>query len=220
MDPAIAGSVPQLHDSAGSSLSSGRAESAMEKTPTSSPSHARTVRRSLLVVGGMFAFGFLLVPLYDIFCEVTGINGKTSGDRYTGVTAGQVDESRTVRLQFMATTNDGMPWEFQPAEFEIEVHPGEVRETVYRARNLAAQDMVGQAVPSVSPGLAAKYLHKVECFCFQQQPLAAGADAELPLRFMIDPDLPDDVHTLTLSYTLFNAEQAARKTKELAQNRN
>ncbi len=182
---------------------------------------ARTIRRSVLIVCGMFFFGFALVPLYDVFCEVTGINGKTSGERYEGVTAGKVDESRTVRLQFVASTNAEMPWEFRPGEFELVVHPGEVRDTVYLARNLAERDMVGQAVPSVSPGLAAKYLHKVECFCFQQQPLAAGAEAELPLRFMIDPEIPEDIHTLTLSYTLFNADRAAVRNKTvLAQQRN
>ncbi len=177
--------------------------------------NGKTIRRSLFIVVAMFAFGFLLVPLYDVFCDLTGINGKTSGEQYKQA-AGVVDESRTVRLQFLASVNADMPWDFQPVEYEVSVHPGEVRDTTYLARNTSGRDMVAQAVPSVSPGLAAKYLNKVECFCFERQPLAAGAEAELPLRFMIDPDLPDHIHTLTLSYTLFNASQAGQGNLVLA----
>lgn len=155
------------------------------------------------VVVGMFAFAiWVMPPLYNLFCEVTGLNGKTGG-RYEAV-AVQVDTSRTVTVQFIATNNESMPWEFKPEMSSIEVHPGQEAEVRYLARNVTQQDMVAQAIPSVVPFKAAEYFHKTECFCFNRQPLAAGNSAELPLRFIVDQDVPKQVHTITLSYTLFD----------------
>ena len=104
----------------------------------------------------------------------------------------------------MASNNDGMPWEFRPTDTVLRVHPGEVSDTVFFARNPMPKDMVAQAIPSVSPARAAAYFHKTECFCFNQQPLQAGDDTEMPLQFIVDKDLPADIKTITLSYTLFD----------------
>jgi cytochrome c oxidase assembly protein subunit 11 len=155
------------------------------------------------VVVGMFVFAvWIMPPLYDVFCEVTGLNGKT-GDKYEAVEI-QVDTSRTVKVQFVATNNEGMPWSFEPMRDSVEVHPGQEMEIRYLARNPTDSDMVGQAIPSVVPFKAAEYFHKTECFCFNQQPLPGGESAELPLRFIVDQDIPKQVHTITLSYTLFD----------------
>jgi len=160
----------------------------------------------LLGAVAMFFFAiFVLPPIYDVFCEVTGLGGKTGG-RYVATDA-VIDESRTVRVQFVATNNGDMSWEFKPMTFEVEVHPGEPTPVKFWARNPTDKAMVGQAIPSVSPINAARYFNKTECFCFNQQPLAAGTDAELPLVFIVDPDLPSAVHTITLSYTLFDVTE-------------
>lgn len=167
-----------------------------------SVNHSGTVLRLVGVVVGMFAFGFALVPLYDIFCEITGANGKT-GDQYTITGQEIVDEDRLVTVQFLANNNAGMPWEFRPVVRTMKVHPGQMYTTEFYARN-PTSEMVAQAVPSVSPFHAAEYFHKTECFCFEQQQLAQGEDLDMPLRFIIDPSLPKDVKTLTLSYTLYD----------------
>ena len=121
--------------------------------------------------------------------------------------AAEVDASRTVKVQFLARNNDGMVWEFQPESKIIRVHPGELQQTVFQARNVAHHDMVGQAIPSISPSRAAAYFNKTECFCFNQQALDAGKSADLPLRFIVDQDLPRDISTITLSYTLFDVTE-------------
>lgn len=152
----------------------------------------------------MFAFVFVvMVPLYDVLCDALGINGKTNGEAYTSVQAG-IDESRTVTIQFVATNNEGMPWDFGPSVTMMKVHPGASNDTVFLARNPLPEAMVAQAIPSVSPSRAAAYFHKTECFCFNQQPLDGDSAAEMPLQFIIDRDLPSDIHTITLSYTIFD----------------
>lgn len=155
---------------------------------------------------GMFGFAYALVPLYEVFCEVTGFNGKTSSraaDPAKIPDARLASSDREVTIQFLAHVANGMPWEFRPTEHQLRVRLGEINTTHYYARNRAAQAVTGQAVPSVSPGYAAKYLHKVECFCFTQQHLEAGEEQEMPVRFYLDAELPEEVHTLSLSYTLF-----------------
>lgn len=151
----------------------------------------------------MFAFAiFVMPPLYDLFCEITGIGDK-SADRYEGVVSA-VDESRTVKVQFIATNEATMPWDFEPNIFEVEVHPGEATRITYYAKNRTRRDMVAQAIPNILPTSAVKYFHKTECFCFDQQRLQAGQDAEMPLVFIIDRDLPRAVNTITLSYSIFD----------------
>jgi len=162
----------------------------------------------LAVVFGMFCFGFALVPLYDVICDVTGLNGKTGG-RYEVTDAPEVDESRWVTVQFTASNNANMPWVFAPSDRVLKVRPGEINETFFVAKNPTDQRMVAQAVPSVAPFFVAEYLHKTECFCFNQQVLEAGESVEMPLRFFVDGDIPERVSKLTLSYTLFNLPEVA-----------
>jgi cytochrome c oxidase assembly protein subunit 11 len=164
---------------------------------------AKTAMKLVVVVVGMFGFGFALVPLYDFICDVTGLNGKT-GDQYTAVETQIVDEDRRVKIQFIANNNAGMPWEFRPVVRTMEVTPGKMYETNFFVRNPATETITAQAVPSVAPFVAAQYLHKTECFCFEQQELLAGESMDMPLRFIVDASLPKDVSTLTLSYTIFD----------------
>jgi cytochrome c oxidase assembly protein subunit 11 len=168
-----------------------------------------TATKLVVVAVMMFAFVFVvMVPLYNVLCDALGINGKTSGEAYTSVPAA-VDESRTVTIQFIATNNEGMPWEFGPSTTAMQVHPGAVNDTVFYARNPMPQAMVAQAIPSVSPARAAEYFHKTECFCFNQQPLDGKTAADMPLQFIIDQDLPRDIKTITLSYTIFDVTEMA-----------
>jgi len=168
-----------------------------------------TATKLVVVAVAMFAFVFVvMVPLYDVLCDALGINGKTSGQVYTSVPA-VVDESRTVTIQFVATNNEGMPWEFGPSTTAMKVHPGAVNDTVFHARNPMPQAMVAQAIPSVSPARAAEFFHKTECFCFNQQPLDGKTAADMPLQFIIDQDLPRDIKTITLSYTIFDVTEMA-----------
>ena len=156
----------------------------------------------LLLATGMFGFAFALVPLYNLFCEITGLNGKTSGQVAYSESSSQPLE-REVTVEFLAHVGRGMPWEFRPMQKRLRVRLGEVNEARYYARNFASQTVTGQAVPSVTPGLASRYLHKIECFCFTQQTLGAGEEMEMPVQFYMADDLPAEVNTLTLSYTLF-----------------
>ena len=175
----------------------------------------KTLVKLVLSAVGMFVFAvFVMPPLYDVFCEVTGIGGKTSGP-YTVVEAG-VDDTRTVKVQFVATNNGAMPWDFRPVIHEIKVHPGEATEVKFFARNRTGKDMVAQAIPSVTPFSATGFFHKTECFCFNRQPLQAGTEAELPLVFIVDRDLPRAVNTITLSYTLFDITERV-ESETLAQ---
>ena len=163
-----------------------------------------TVIKLVTVAVTMFAFVFVvMVPLYDVLCDALGINGKTSSEAYSSVPAA-VDDSRLVTVQFVATNNQGMPWEFGPGINVMKVNPGAVNDTVFHARNPLPEAMVAQAIPSVSPARAAEYFHKTECFCFNRQPLDGESSAELPLQFIVDQDLPRDIQTITLSYTIFD----------------
>lgn len=163
---------------------------------------ARLVKRLLLVVVAMFGFGFALVPIYDVMCQAFGINGKTAG-AYTQ-TLQPVDQNRRVKVQFLATNAADMVWQFGPASDQLEVHPGAVAEIVFSAHNPTDKPMTAQAIPSVAPSKAAAYFHKTECFCFTQQVLQPGESIEMPVRFIVDPELPGDVKHLTLAYTLFD----------------
>lgn len=159
------------------------------------------VRRLLVIVVAMFAFGFALVPIYDVMCQAFGINGKTAG-AYDGAQA--VDEAREIRVQFLATNAAGMEWEFGPLADQLSVNPGGSQEMRFVAYNPTDKPMTAQAVPSVSPSKAAAFFHKTECFCFTQQVLQPGERIEMPVRFIVDRDLPADVRHLTLAYTLFD----------------
>lgn len=170
----------------------------------------RTMLRTGLVAGGMFGFGFAMVPIYDVFCKVTGLNGKTDPNPYTGKAV--MDTSRIIKVQFVATKNAGMSWDFHPDISEVEVHPGQVGELSFYAHNPTSERMIGQAIPSVTPFQATNYLHKVECFCFTTQTLDAGEEKVMPLRIIVDQELPRHITKLTLSYTLFDVTTMGERT--------
>lgn len=166
----------------------------------------RVVKRLGMAALLMFGFGFALVPLYDVFCDITGINGKTGRIELEEALSQTVDADREVTVEFLATVHSDLPWEFRPVVKKIKVHPGEVTEVNYYARNMTNAVITGQAVPSLAPGLAAKYFSKTECFCFTRQALGPGEAKEMPLRFIVDPELPENVRTVSLSYTFFQAK--------------
>ncbi|QDP02598.1 cytochrome c oxidase assembly protein [Thalassotalea sp. PS06] len=187
-----------------------------EKTPEQKPEQSpeqvsdqnqpqikKSVVKLCITVVAMFGFGFALVPLYDVFCEITGLNGKTATEATTYQADG-VDESRTITVQFISRTAKNAAWQFEPEMNSIQVHPGEMKFVKFYAKNNTGDHAVAQAVPSVSPGQAANYFQKIECFCFNQQPLQANEDIWMPLQFYVDPDLPEDMTELTLSYTLYD----------------
>lgn len=169
----------------------------------------RVVKRLGVAALLMFGFGFALVPLYDVFCDITGINGKTGRIELEQALSQTVDMDREVTVEFLATVHSDLPWEFRPVVKKIKVHPGEVTEVNYYARNMTNAVITGQAVPSLAPGLAAKYFSKTECFCFTRQALGPGEAKEMPLRFIVDPELPENVRTVSLSYTFFQAKPEA-----------
>jgi cytochrome c oxidase assembly protein subunit 11 len=157
----------------------------------------------------MFGFAFALVPLYDVICEVTGLNGKTGG-RYEYVEAdAAVDEGRVVTIRFVTNTNEAMPWAFGARAGGMTVHPGGINEAIFYAHNPTSQVMVAQTIPSVAPGRAASYFHKTQCFCFDQQVLQPGEAVEMPVRFIVDRDLPESIGTISLSYTMFDVTNTA-----------
>jgi cytochrome c oxidase assembly protein subunit 11 len=169
----------------------------------------RVVKRLGIAAVLMFGFGFAMVPLYDVFCDITGINGKTGRIAQEEALSQRVDEDRLVTVEFLATVHSELPWEFRPMVRKIKVHPGEITEVNYYARNKTDNLVAGQAVPSLAPGLAAKYFNKTECFCFTRQALGPGEGKQMPLRFVVDPELPDNVRTVSLSYTFYQAEAVA-----------
>ena len=172
------------------------------ETDKNNEGNKKVIRSLLFVVIAMFGFGFALVPLYDVFCDITGLNGKT-GDQYVSAEPIQVDTSREIKVEFLANLNAEMPWEFKPLTNVVKVHPGEAARIEYVARNKTDRDIIGQAVPSVTPGLAAAHFQKTECFCFTEQVLKAGEEKIMPVVFMIDPSVDEDVREVTLSYTFF-----------------
>jgi len=169
--------------------------------------HQRLTVKLSIAALAMFGFGYALVPLYDVFCDITGLNGKTSTEA-ASAEAAVVDSQREVLVEFIARPNKNMPWVFEPVVTRLRVHPGEIHQVNYLARNETALPMVAQAVPSVSPGQAALYFNKIECFCFNQQALAAGQEMLMPLQFYVDPALPSQFSTITLSYTLYQVQGA------------
>ena len=151
----------------------------------------------------MFCFSFLLVPLYNVFCEITGLNGKITGPSFYSA-QDQNAEQREVLVQFITHNNESMPWKFKSTETQRKVMTGTSHEVIFIFENPTDKEMIGQVIPSVSPGRGAEFFHKTECFCFEQQTLTAGERIELPVRFIVDPGLPKDIGSLSLGYTLFD----------------
>jgi cytochrome c oxidase assembly protein subunit 11 len=174
-----------------------------------------TVAKLVFLVVGMFGFGFALVPLYDLLCAVTGLGGRTGGAYAYDPATTPADTSRLVKVSFVTNANDGMPWQFWTETPVVRVHPGELTEVMFYARNPTNRVMVGQAIPSVVPLPAAEHFHKTECFCFERQVLAPGEQVEMPMRFLLAPELPRYLESVSLSYAMFDVTELAAARLEI-----
>ena len=171
--------------------------------------------RLLVLAVAMFGFGFLLVPIYDAFCEVTGFGGKTANTAATDVVI-NADESRQVAIEFVTTVNQYAPWTFRSSVANMTVHPGGLYEATFVAKNLTDSHKIAQAVPSVAPQQAASHFKKLECFCFTAQEFAPGEEKHMPVRFIVDSDLPEYIDTITLSYTFFDTARLTDNSAQMA----
>jgi len=184
--------------------------------PASNKNPNKTSFKLAIVVLAMFGFGFAMVPIYNVFCDLTGLNGNNKNTNTAAKNLDyDVDQNRTVKVQFLSSLNSGTRMDFAPEVFEMEVHPGKTYTTRYFARNPHKQPMIGQAVPSIMPSKASLNFHKTECFCFTQQKFLAGEKREMPVTFVVSPNLPEDIETVTLSYTFFDITQTAKKSEKI-----
>ncbi|MDH3820576.1 MAG: cytochrome c oxidase assembly protein [Gammaproteobacteria bacterium] len=161
----------------------------------------------LIMTVAMFGFGFALVPLYDVFCQITGFGGRTNTEAVAAEEA--PDLSREIRVEFVTTVNSYAPFEFGADLDSMTVHPGKMYFATFTAKNMTDDDKIAQAVPSVAPVAAAEHFVKIECFCFNSQEFAANEEKAMPLQFIVDPDLPEYVDTITLQYTFFDTASVA-----------
>ena len=176
----------------------------------------RLAIRLFVVTVAMFGFGYALVPLYDIVCDITGIGGRTGVVSEATAATGGVDSTRVVKVQFVATVSSTLRWKFDGPGQPLEVHPGKVYEASFSAANLSNRPVVAQAVPSVTPVGAAAHFNKIECFCFTRQRLEPGETRDMPVRFVVNEEIPRRIGTLTLAYTFFEAEPAAQSAASSA----
>jgi cytochrome c oxidase assembly protein subunit 11 len=167
-----------------------------------------TMSKLTIVAVAMFGFGFALIPFYQKICEVTGVNNVLKADAVENT---QVEATRSVTIEFDSNLSGKLPWTFRPLQTNVRVHPGELTTVVYEIRNTSDRTVTGQAVPSYGPQLAVRYFKKLECFCFTQQTLQPGEARQMPVVFVIERGLPDDVNTITLSYSFFEIEGTAKK---------
>jgi cytochrome c oxidase assembly protein subunit 11 len=169
--------------------------------------NTRLVKILVLVVVGMFGFGYALVPLYDVLCELTGLNGKADAVATEEVNY-QIDTSREINIEFLTTLNNSMPMEFNAETKLLKIHPGEYHTVYFNAENKTDKLMDARAIPSFSPSIAAEYFKKTECFCFNEQTFKPRESKRMPMRFVVKPDFPKDLKTITLSYTFFDNTKA------------
>ncbi len=180
----------------------------MTENTTTKRTNRRTVVALTAAVFLMFGFGYALVPLYNLFCEITGAGGKpTIAAMQMDADAVEVVPSRELTIEFIGTSNNGLPLDIEPMVKKTKVSPGEINELHYTVKNKSDRDYHVQAIPSVTPIQAARYFVKLECFCFESQQLAAGEKSELPVRFYVDAKSPVDIKTITLSYSFFEIDQ-------------
>lgn len=180
------------------------------------PISSRSLSLRLLVLAvAMFGFGFLLVPIYDAFCEVTGFGGKTADTAATDVVI-NADETRLIEVEFVTTVNQYAPWTFRSSVASMAIHPGGLYEATFIAKNLTDRHKIAQAVPSVAPQQAASHFKKLECFCFTTQEFAPGEEKEMPVRFIVDSDIPEYIDTITLSYTFFDTARLTDSSAQMA----
>lgn len=192
------------------------------RDPKAARRNGRVVVLLCSVVVGMVGLTFAAVPLYDLFCRVTGYGGTTQ----VAESAPETANAETITVRFNADVNRRLPWSFRPEQREIEVRIGEPNLTFYHAENRASRPTVGTAIYNVTPFKAGRYFHKVQCFCFDEQKLEAGESMEMGVSFYVDPEILEDpefadMHTITLSYTFFrdlddwDAEQAEEQVSHL-----
>jgi len=168
----------------------------------------KLIRQLLIVVAGSFAFGvFLLPPLYEMFCEITGFGGRTNGE--TVAVSEAPDYTREIRVEFLTNVNSYAQFTFSAQRDSMTVTPGKMYYATFTAKNLTQHDKLAQAVPSVAPTAAAEHFTKIECFCFTRQEFLANEEKAMPLQFIVDPELPDYVDTITLQYTFFDTARVA-----------
>ena len=177
---------------------------------TQAQSNLLTLRKLLIVAVAMFCFGYALVPFYQKICEVTGINNLIKADKVVNT---QIDAARLVTIELDSNLRSDLPWTFRPLQISVRIHPGEMMTVMYEVRNNSGRAVTGQAIPSYGPQLAGRYFKKLDCFCFTQQTLQPGEVRQMPVTFVIDRGLPDDVNAITLSYTFFEVEGTARQTR-------
>jgi cytochrome c oxidase assembly protein subunit 11 len=168
----------------------------------------KLIRGLLIMTAGAFAFGWALVPLYDVLCRATGI-GNAEAKAGKAVVKEAIDPNREITIEFVASPASVGSYEFRPEVASMRIHPGKLYDTQFYAKNLTSQASVAQAVPSISPAGTAQYFHKTECFCFSPQKFAAGEGRDMPVRFIVDPQLPSSVDRLTLAYTFYDTTQSA-----------
>jgi cytochrome c oxidase assembly protein subunit 11 len=183
---------------------------------SSASANKRLGFKLLALTVAMFGFGYALIPLYNVFCDITGLNGKTGRVSAAAAAQTQVDENRLVTVEFVTSTGGSLAWDFRAKVPKITVHPGAVTEVMFEAVNRAPFSITGHAVPSLAPNSAARYFNKTECFCFTEQTLTAGEIKDMPVRFIIDPKLPQHVRTVTLAYTFFEAAEAVASSQPSA----
>lgn len=176
---------------------------------------SKVAAKLFIIAVAMFGFGYVLVPIYDVLCDITGLNGKSSTVTEQQAANFETDESRTVTVEFLTNLNQGMSWDFKPTIQKMEVHPGQPNQINFLVTNNSPKPMIGQAVPSVAPNSAANHFIKTECFCFTNQTLRAGETLEMPVVFVINPELPKRITTVTLSYTFFDITNTASNSSNL-----
>ena len=173
------------------------------------PNTKRTATALFIASAMMFGFGYVLVPLYNVFCDITGFNGRTKDATVAEAALIEVDENRLVSVEFDTNVRDGLPWLFEANRFDMSVHPGEMAEALFTLENKSDRTITGKGVPSVAPRQASLFFNKTECFCYEQQTLAPGEQLQVRVRFFVDPRLPVDINVLTLSYTFFKIQGSA-----------
>jgi cytochrome c oxidase assembly protein subunit 11 len=180
----------------------------MDASDSKKRANRKLLRALLIMTAGSFAFGWALVPLYDVLCRAAGI-GNAEAKAGKSVVQEALDPNREVTIEFIAEEASVGSFDFQPKVRSMRIHPGKLYDAVFLAKNLTGQPAVAQAVPSISPTGTAKYFHKTECFCFTPQKFAGGEARDMPVRFIVDSGLPSDVDKLTLAYTIYDATATA-----------
>jgi cytochrome c oxidase assembly protein subunit 11 len=181
----------------------------MTATHSSTDQKNKTLlRKSLIACSAAFGFCFAMIPIYSIYCEITGANGKTG--RMSPAAINAVDKSRKVEVEFLASVKSGLHWQFVPELTKMDVHPGEVATAYFDATNTTNEPIIGNAVPSVAPNAASIYFNKTECFCFTEQLLQPGETRRMPVRFIVDSAMPKDIEVLTLAYSFYRNDKATQ----------